>query len=198
MQSAPAEGLPPDHEILMLLNAGESAPALVVLLEHYESKVYRLCCSMLRDGPQAEDAEQESWVRIWQALPRFDRRASLSTWIYAITRNRCLTAIERHRNNRFASADENEAKMAALESEPADTENLSSLLRGLVDVLPERHRRVLTLFYYEDRSVAEVADMLKMPVGTVKTLLHRARAALGEQLKLQGLDNPAAWWGLQT
>src|ERR1700720_3157672 len=55
------------------------------------------CCSMLRDATQAEDAAQESWVRVSTALASYDRRASLSTWIYAITRNRCLTAIERRR-----------------------------------------------------------------------------------------------------
>ena len=197
MQSASAEVPPPDNDTLRLLDAGELGQALAQLLARYESKVFRLACSMLRDASQAEDAAQESWVRIWKALPRFDRRASLSTWIYAITRNRCLTAIERNRNHAFIRVDANEAEMAALETEQTEAQDLSSVLLGLVDCLPERDRRVLTLFYYEDRSVAEVAVMLTMPVGTVKTLLYRARAALGEQLRLRGLDDPAAWWGEQ-
>ena len=198
MQSESVEGPPPDNDIVILLHACALEQALALLLERYEAKVYRLCCAMLRDGTQAEDAAQESWVRIWKALPGFDRRASLSTWIYAITRNRCLTAIERRRNDAFISTVDNETEMTALEAKQADTQDLSAVLRGLVDVLPERHRRVLSLFYYEDRSVAEVSDMLKIPVGTVKTLLYRARAALAEQLKLRGLDNPAAWWEVQA
>ena len=60
-------------------------------------------------------------------------------------------------------------------------------------LLPERYRRTLTLFYYEDRSIDEVANMLGMPEGTVKTNLHRARAALTEQLRRRGLDDPRHW-----
>jgi RNA polymerase sigma-70 factor (ECF subfamily) len=62
-----------------------------------------------------------------------------------------------------------------------------------VDLLPERYRRTLTLFYYEDRSVSEVARMLGMPEGTVKTNLSRARAALAEQLRRRGLSDPSQW-----
>jgi RNA polymerase sigma-70 factor (ECF subfamily) len=69
----------------------------------------------------------------------------------------------------------------------------SALLRELVDLLPERYRRTLTLFYYEDRSVSEVARMLAMPEGTVKTNLSRARAALAEQLRRRGLSDPRQW-----
>ena len=170
---------------------------MVLLLERYEVKVYRLCCSMLRDQTQAEDVAQESWVRIWKALSSFDQRASLSTWIYAITRNRCLTAIERRRDRMSTSTEDTEAEIAAPEAGQTETEDMCQLLRELVDLLPERYRRTLTLFYYEDRSVAEVAEMMKMPVGTVKTLLYRARAALGEQLKHRGLGDPKAWWGIQ-
>jgi RNA polymerase sigma-70 factor (ECF subfamily) len=197
MQSAPAEARPPDTDILILLHGGALERALALLLERYEVKVYRLCCSMLRDQTSAEDVAQESWVRIWKALSSFDQRASLSTWIYAITRNRCLTAIERRRYQMSLSTEDAMADMAAPEAGQADTEDMSQLLRQLVDMLPERYRRPLTLFYYEERSVAEVAEMLKMPVGTVKTLLYRARGALGEQLKLRGLGDPKAWWGAE-
>jgi RNA polymerase sigma-70 factor (ECF subfamily) len=77
----------------------------------------------------------------------------------------------------------------------ADDEPLegSALLRELVDGLPERYRRTLTLFYYHDRSVSEVARMLAMPEGTVKTNLSRARAALAEQLRRRGLSDPRHW-----
>lgn len=197
MQPASVEASPPDNDILILLQGGALERALVLLLERYEIKVYRLCCSMLRNETQAEDVAQESWVRIWKALSRFDRRASLSTWIYAITRNRCLTAVARRRDQVSMSTEDTTAEIAAPEVGQTDTEDMSLLLRELIELLPERYRHTLTLFYYEDRSVAEVADMLKMPVGTVKTLLYRARGALGELLKRRGLGDPTAWWGLQ-
>ena len=91
-----------------------------------------------------------------------------------------------------------ETKIAALEAVQTDPDDQSALLRELVGLLPERYRRILTLYYYEDRSVSEVAVMLTIPEGTVKTLLFRARAALGEQLRRRGLGSPRAWSGVQS
>src|SRR5580704_5076119 len=96
MHSAPADEAP-DCDILALLQSGAVEPAFQLTLVRYQDKVYRLCCALLRDPSAAEDAAQESLVRIWKAIGGYDGRASLSTWIYTITRNRCLTAIERRR-----------------------------------------------------------------------------------------------------
>jgi RNA polymerase sigma-70 factor (ECF subfamily) len=83
------------------------------------------------------------------------------------------------------------ATVAAAAGEAPD--HHSEQLRELVDLLPERLRRVLLLYYYEERSTSEVALMLGCPEGTVKTHLFRARAALAEQLKKRGLDDPGIW-----
>jgi RNA polymerase sigma-70 factor (ECF subfamily) len=189
MQPAPADAAPKDSDIVALLQSGAHERAFELLLSRYQAKVYRLCCTLLRDPTAAQDAAQESLVRIWKALASYDQRASLSTWMYAITRNRCLTAIERRRDLASLSEPDLEAEALALR-EPDDH---FELLRELVNLLPERYRRTLTLFYYEDRSVSEVASMLGMPEGTVKTHLHRARAALAEQLRRRGLDDPRHW-----
>jgi RNA polymerase sigma-70 factor, ECF subfamily len=196
MHSAQA-GEAPDRDILALLQSGAVGPAFQLTLARYQDKVYRLCCALLRDPSAAEDAAQESLVRIWKAIGGYDGRASLSTWIYTITRNRCLTAIERRRELASLSDDAVAAEaesqvhtMSAADDAPPEG---SELLRELVDLLPERYRRTLTLFYYEDRSVSEVASMLGMPEGTVKTNLSRARAALAEQLRRRGLSDPSHW-----
>ena len=193
-QDAPPEAGPRDQDIVELLHGGALEAAFERLVERYERKVYRLCCSLLRDPDQAEDAAQESLVRVWKALAKYDQRASLSTWIYTITRNRCLTAIERRRDLDSLSDPtvEHEAESAQAVGPETDQDHLA-VLRELVEALPERFRRVLTLFYYEERSVAEVAQMLGLPEGTVKTNLHRARAALGERLRVLGLADPEFW-----
>ena len=181
-----------DQDIVELLQQGRPEPAFTALLERYEGKVYRLCCALLRDRGQAEDAAPESLVRVWKALGRYDGRASLSSWIYAITRNRCLSALERRR--RLDSLDElgAEAEPAAPGGgEPCD--GRAEQLLALVELLPERLRRTLVLYYYEEHSVSEVALMLGCPEGTVKTTLFRARAALTEMLRRRGLDDPAYW-----
>jgi RNA polymerase sigma-70 factor (ECF subfamily) len=193
-QPPTAPDSPPDGRILELLQAGEAPRAFDCVLEHFEGKVYRLCRAILRNAAEAEDTAQESLIRIWKALPRFDGRAALSTWIYAITRNRCLTAIERRRDLNSLSDTavelEADAATAVLDQDPEDP---LALLRELAEALPERYRRVLILFYYEERSVAEVAALLGIPEGTVKTNLHRARALLREQLEHHGLNDLSMW-----
>ena len=193
-QTAAASDGQRDQDVVELLRAGQQAAAFGLLMERYEQKVYRLCCSILRSPDQAEDAAQESLVRVWRALPRYDSRASLSTWIYTITRNRCLTAIERRRELESLSDD-----VVALEADaaapiaPEDGTAEQPRLAELVAALPERYRQALTLFYYQERSVAEVASMLGLPEGTIKTNLHRARALLLERLRALGLADPEAW-----
>jgi RNA polymerase sigma-70 factor (ECF subfamily) len=195
MQPAPADAAPRDRDIVALLQSGARERAFEQLLLRYQGKLYRLCCTLLRDPTAAEDAAQESLVRIWKALPSYDGRASLSTWIYTITRNRCLTALERRRELSSLSDAVTEVEVEALSHGSDETQATDdyALLRELVELLPERYRRTLTLFYYEDRSIGEVANMLGMPEGTVKTNLHRARAALTEQLRRRGLDDPRHW-----
>jgi len=193
-QDAPPQAGIRDQDIVELLHGGAVEAAFERLVDRYERKVYRLCCSLLRDPDQAQDAAQESLVRVWKALSKYDQRASLSTWIYTITRNRCLTAIERRRELDSLSdpAVEHEAETAQAVAPEPEQDHLA-MLRELVDALPERFRRAIVLFYYEERSVAEVAQMLGQPEGTVKTNLHRARAALVEQLRNAGLADPEYW-----
>lgn len=183
-----------DADIVELIRRGAHSEAFERLLERYERRLYRLCLSLLREPAQAEDAAQESFVRIWKALPGYDGRASLSTWCYTIARNRALTALQRRRDEATLS----DAEVAA-EAETAaavtatDADDRAPLLRALVADLPERYRRTLTLFYYEERSVPEVAAMLGIPEGTVKTNLFRARGLLLGSLEKLGLADAELW-----
>ncbi len=193
-QTAVAPAVSDDRDIIERLRTGERDRAFEQLMERYEGKIFRLCCALLRDRQRAEDAAQESLVRIWKALDKYDGRAALSTWIYAITRNRCLTAIERERSTESLSDSELAGGIEELpSSEPEPDYDRSELLRELVELLPERLRRVLVLYYFEERSTSEVATMLSCPEGTVKTHLFRARAALAEQLRRRGLADPQLW-----
>ena len=195
MHGTVSEDTSRDQDIVALVRTGAVERAASLLLERYEGKVYRLCCALLRDRTQAEDAAQDSLVRVWKALARYDGRAALSSWIYAITRNRCLTALQRRRalESLEALSDVPAAETLANPAERRD--GRAAQLRALLDRLPERSRRVLLLYYYEERSVSEVAHMLGCPQGTVKTHLHRARAMLAEMLKRRGLSDPADWRG---
>jgi RNA polymerase sigma-70 factor (ECF subfamily) len=191
---ATAQPEPNDGQILELLAAGEAARAFEIVLARYEAKVFRLCCAILRERSLAEDTAQEALIRIWKALPRFDGRAAISTWIYTIARNRCMTALQRRRDFQSLSDPgvEHEAEAVTAVMPSAGDEPLA-LLKELVDELPERYRRTLTLYYYEERSVSEVALALGTAEGTVKTTLFRARAMLLQRLENLGMKDISQW-----
>ena len=135
----------------------------------------------------AEDVAQEVFVKLWQALPRYDGRAQLSTWIYAITRNAAISAMRKRRRTLSMSdpavQDEVESRGVVPVAEPED----AALWRS-VEALPDKQRQAITLYYQEQRQVEEVAAMMGLPVNTVKTHLHRARASLAAALRSAGLE----------
>lgn len=162
------------------LAAGRHARAFDLIVPEYKDRVFRLACSILRDRAAAEDATQETLVRVWKALPGFDGRAQLGTWIYAITRNTCLMELRRRKPTvSFDDPDSHEAQVAAasVATGPASDPERDNLLR-MVETLPENQQQAVRLFYLEDRSCEAVAEALGMPVGTVKNLLFRARKRL--------------------
>jgi RNA polymerase sigma-70 factor, ECF subfamily len=167
-----------EAEIQRLIAAGCSAPAFELLLEGFRNKVFRLMYAMLRNQADAEDAAQDTFLKIWRALPGYDGRASLSTWIYTIARN---TALTRLRSDSYRAA-------SPLTSEPAapspGPESRRPELDIALDRLPAEQRAAISLFYFEERSIEEVSAMLGMPPGTVKSHLHRARKVLAQLLEV--------------
>lgn len=199
---APSPSAPPsaaalrDADLVELLRAGDLHGAFAGILARYEQKLYHLCLAMLRDAHGAQDAAQESLLRIWRALPHYAAQtAALSTWIYAITRNRCLSELQR-RATRIDGADDEaawaEAEQLAATPAPLDAP-ATALLAQLVDALPQAFSSCLRLYYFEELSVTEVAAMLGLPEGTVKTHLHRARSALHRMLEQRGLARAELW-----
>ena len=173
--------MPTDEAIIQLVQAGRGREALDQLVPAYRRRVFALAYSILRDRAAAEDLAQEVFVKLWQALPRYDGRAKLSTWVYAITRNAAVSAL-RSRRRSLSMTDaavlaEVEAISAGPGAEPGDAG-----LRRHVEALPEKQRQAVTLYYLDERPVDEVAEMMGMPVNTVKTHLHRARSTLAAML----------------
>ena len=153
------------------------------VLATYQDRVYRLCYAMLGDRAAAEETAQEVFLRIWKALAGYRGEAALSTWIYAITRNTCLTALKARASRRGISLEIPGVRAAAerAASGPPVPDRQPDILR-FVGELPANYRQVVLLFYLEERSYEEVATMLNLPLGTVKTWLHRARTQLAAAL----------------
>ena len=166
-----------EGDVEQLLRAQDYDAALERIIEAYQGRVFRMAVVFLRDAGRAEEVTQDIFLKLWRALPAYDGRAAVSTWLYAIARNACLSAVRAEGYRRTTPLDG--------VSEPAANSHtpLELSVGQCVDRLPEIQRQVVTLFYLEDRSVAEVGRMLDLPENTVKSHLYRARRALGEMME---------------
>src|SRR3982750_4672841 len=178
-----------DADLVEALRRGDRHAVLEGLMDRYRQKVMHLAMSIVRDSALAEDLAQTTFVKVWQALSKFDGRAALSTWLYTIARNTCLSAIERERrlvpleDFQEAADDDGDPILFGREAAGVETSGQAAAeydVSRLLEQLPEPYRRVVVLFYLEDRSCEEVGDLLSMPTGTVKALLHRGRKKLAE------------------
>jgi RNA polymerase sigma-70 factor (ECF subfamily) len=192
-----------DGRVRDLVRAERRDEAIALVLPTFRRKVFGLAYSYLHNREAAEDVAQDVFIKIWRALPSFDGRASLSTWIYAITRNASLSALRARKSQPTLEQGglaeswdtmqvQPGASDASPESEPegAVLADQAVLLR-MIDQLPEKQRQVVLLFYMQEQSHEEVATMLAMPVGTVKTLLHRARGRLSAAMGAPSKEVPA-------
>lgn len=152
------------------------------LLAKYEGKVLRLCYAMLGNRALAEETAQDVFLRIWRGLGAFRGESSPSTWVYAITRNACLTARGRVAAIRTDSLDDPEVLRRAHKHQLGQSERAPQTdVRAWLAELPEPQRQALTLFYLEEKSYEEVAAALDAPMGTIKTWIHRGRRTLAEK-----------------
>jgi RNA polymerase sigma-70 factor (ECF subfamily) len=153
--------------------------AFRLLVDAYRHMAYAVALRILGHAEEAEEATQESFVRAWKALPNFRGDAKFSTWLYRIVTRRAFDRLEAVRRRRGREVGVEAAESLPGESGPdVSAWQRARMLETLLSKLPETQRAVVTLFYYEERSVNEVAETLDMPTGTVKTHLSRARAAL--------------------
>ena len=167
-----------DEDIQCLLREHHHRQAFERLLDLYEGKVFRMAVMFLRDRGRAEEVTQDIFLKLWRVLPTYDGRAALSTWLYTIARNTCLSAIRAEVHRKTLPLD------WIAEPVAAGGGNLNTIeLRRCLERLPEIQRDVITLFYLQEKSVGEVARMLDLPEGTVKSHLHRARVALAVLIK---------------
>ncbi len=170
-----------------------------VIVERYERKVFGIAMNYLRrDRERAADAAQEIFFKVYRGLAGFQSQAKFSTWVHQIALNHCIS--ERRKDNalkrgRPLSLDaplgpEHEKDMHAFVGNERDepTRKLGAEERKLfildaIDSLDDDLRAVVTLCDLQEQSYEETAEILSIPIGTVRSRLHRARAVLQEKLK---------------
>ncbi len=169
-----------EQEIRACLDQQQYREAFDRLLPEFQNKVFRLAYAMLGEAAAAEDMAQDVFVRIWKALPGYRGQSSLSTWIYAITRNACLSALRKAGVRREVSMEKPGVARDVEERGLVTKSGASIDVLRYLSQLPEKHQQVLRLYYLEEKSYEEVARLLEWPMGTVKVYLHRARKELAE------------------
>ena len=165
--------------------------AFARLVDHYQAPVFNMCYRMLSESESAEDAAQESFLRAYQNLSRFDRQRPFATWLLSIAAHYC---IDRLRKKRFAvfsidaEPDDDDAPIELPDIQALNPENelvrreeqekIQTALQGL----DATDRAAIILRYWYDFSEVEIAESLKLTVSAVKSRLHRARKSVARLL----------------
>jgi RNA polymerase sigma-70 factor, ECF subfamily len=169
-----------DEDIQHLLRKKKYGQAFECLLDRYQVRTFRMATMFLKDRSRAEEITQEVFLTLWRILPEYDNRAAPSTWLYTIARNTCLSAVRSERYRRTIPLDS--------VTEPAGEASGDDVLRSVelkrcIGRLSEVQREVVLLFYLQDKNIQEVARMLDLPEGTIKSHLSRARLALADMME---------------
>lgn len=154
------------------------------LAERYQRQVAALCFAMIRDREKARDLAQEAFLEAYDALRSLREPGRFGAWLAGIARRRCIYAIRRERRAAralAAKAEQPQRQPLGPDGELARSDEEARLLAAL-GALGRRYREVLVLRHFEDKSYAEIAELLELSVATVEKRLTRARAKLREAL----------------
>ncbi len=180
-----------DHELVARAQQG-SERAYRELLGRYQRPVFSLVYRMVRDREQAEDLSQETFVRVFTHIDRYDPKYKFSSWIFKIATNLTIDAIRKKEpktvsldGSRYAeTSDEVEATTITVESGDPNAEQLleakelGSEIEAAIGRLRPEYRTAILLRHVEGHAYEEIAEIMALPLGTVKTYIHRARKEL--------------------
>jgi len=184
----------PSAHLLARCRQGDTQ-SFAQLVASVQAYVYNLAFRLLRDEDEAHDLAQDALLRLWQMLPTFRGESRFTTWLYRLVVNLGLNRLAHMRRQPAQSPiDERLAVPATgLAADPQEVHTTAELRRLIwqeVDALPDRYRLVITLYYQQECSYQEIADILHMPINTVKTHLARARQALASRLAhIEGVED---------
>jgi len=185
------EGMSPsektDQDLVLAALTGDKA-SFSTLVERYVSPIYKFSYRYVRNGPDAEDVAQETFLRVWKNLKKFDQTKNFKTWIFTIAKNASLDLLKKKKMISFSQIGEEDdavdavlAPYVAIE-ETSETVFDQNVLKEDFDAalakLPERYRDVMVLRYSDNLKFREIAERLHEPVDTVKSRHRRGLALL--------------------
>ncbi|MEG1999857.1 MAG: sigma-70 family RNA polymerase sigma factor [Evtepia sp.] len=181
-----------DDDLISAAKNGDQ-DAFAHLVTQYEKRIYNLTFRMTGNREDAEELTQTAFLNAWRGLPRFQGDSSFATWLYRLATNCSIDFLRRQKRRKnpdcLVSLDESETQFPDLRYAPEEMalqdELRTHIFAGLNTLTPE-HRRILQLRELDDLSYQEIADLLSLEIGTVKSRLARARLSLRRFLLAEG------------
>jgi RNA polymerase sigma-70 factor (ECF subfamily) len=176
-------------EVLIAKIAQGDRLAMEALFARYRVRVFRFVLRMVRNEATAEDLNSDVFLDVWRQAGTFEGRSAVSTWIFSIARYKALTVLQRRPEEEL-----DVERAGAIEDQADDPEvalakkDKAAVLRQCLVKLSAEHREIVTLVYYQHKSVEEVAGIVGIPEATVKTRMFYARKKLSELLNEQGIE----------
>ncbi|WP_042229024.1 RNA polymerase sigma factor SigW [Paenibacillus popilliae] len=167
--------------------------AFAEIVDLYKDKIYHLAYRMLNNRHEAEDVVQDTFLRVYRNLDRYDENQKFSTWIYRIGTNLCIDRLRKRKPNYYLDAGMTEQEgvdgYAMIPSDDWTPEShlivseTQRMVQEAIHSLPSKYKSVMVLRYLQDLSLQEISNVLDIPVTTIKTRVHRGREFLRKKLE---------------
>jgi RNA polymerase sigma-70 factor (ECF subfamily) len=153
-----------------------------VLVERYQNMVFALALKMLKHREESEEVSQDTFIKVYKSLSKFNGESKFSTWIYRIAYNTCLDRIKKNSkyNNNVEINEITSNEISHTESifDSLENKERSIIVKQCMDKLPEDERIIIHLFYFEELNLKEIVEIVSVTEGNVKVKLFRARKKL--------------------
>ena len=198
LASYPSRVGPSDEELVEHFQGGDTS-AFETLVRRWDRRIQGLIYRVVGGEEEARDLCQETFLRAYRGLGTFKKEARFSSWLYQIALNASRDRLRRRRGRSYVSLDEAGEVVELRSASPArsplelvEAQDLSRTVSTAVEALPEEQREVIVLKEFQGLTFVEIADILSVPVSTVKTRLYRGLAELRRRLERQGIRGTAA------
>lgn len=166
--------------------------AFAILVDRYKDLVYTLAIRMLKNKEEAEEVSQDTFIKTYKSLNKFKGNSKFSTWIYRVAYNTCLDRLKKNkRQQNTVTIDEyTEHQVKTIDNalDKIETQEKEQAIKNCLELLPSEESFLLTLYYFEEQSLDEIAKVVGLTANNVKVKLFRSRKKLATILKQQ-LDN---------
>jgi RNA polymerase sigma-70 factor, ECF subfamily len=186
-----------DEELVTAFRAGNLS-AFDELVQRWERKIQGAVYRIMGSGEDARDLTQETFLRAYRGLSTFKSEARFSSWLYQIALNLCRDRLRQKKGRTLVGLDDLDPTTAAridriapTAHEQVEARDLSRLVSGAMAELPEEQREVIVLKEYQGLTFQEIADLMRVPVSTVKTRLYRGLVQMREHLERRGVRRSA-------